>query len=71
MSCGLMVGLKRGNGDENNMYKNPMQIEEVVFCCSVVEWRIRRPWNSQLGFSARNPEDFTFFFQTTMDYKLD
>lgn len=36
MSCGLMVGLKRGNGDENNMYKNPMQMEEVVFCCRVL-----------------------------------
>lgn len=36
MSCGLMVGLKRGSGDENNnMYKNPMQMEEVVFC-----WRV-------------------------------
>lgn len=33
MSCGLMVGLKRGSGD--GMYKNPMQIEEVVFC-----WRV-------------------------------
>lgn len=36
MSSGVMVGLKRGSGDENNnMHKNPMQMEEVVFC-----WRV-------------------------------
>lgn len=70
MSCGLMVVLKTQSGDENNMSKNADGIS-CFLLESVVEWRIRRTWNSQLGFSARNPEDLTFFFQTTVDYKSD